>query len=120
MYELIFIIIFYIRTYFYYYILCKNSFSLLYFLHYSQLGPLFVFLLIGHTPPNIIYFILTDHRVNEETSTEISLTTAKRAKVFADYIAMQKQGLAEVGINFYVHVQVMLAILSTIFFVSTS
>ena len=47
----------------------------------------------------------------------------RRAKVFADYVAMQKQGLAEVGINFYVHVQVILAILgilSTIFFVSTS
>ena len=74
-----------------------------------------VFMDYVFTPPITIFFILTDHRINEETPNIIGLNIVRRAKVFADYVAMQKQGLAEVCIYFYVQV-----ILCTIFFVSTS
>ena len=76
---------------------------------------LIVFIGYVFTPPITICIILTDHRLNEETPNIIGLNIVNRAKVFADYVSMQKQGLAEVGIKFYVKI-----ILSTIFFVSTT
>ena len=45
--------------------------------------------------------LFSGHRINEETSSVIGLPTVKHAKVFADYVAMQKQGMAEVDNRFY-------------------
>ena len=51
-----------------------------------------------------ISFILTDHRLNHETPDSVSMNAVKRAKIFLDYVSMQKQGLAEVFMNSYVKI----------------